>query len=62
MAGYIQPQNVIGREYSRERRTTLSLLNSGHAQSRFLFYALLTAIAVHIDTWYRQDKEKKESP
>jgi len=32
------------------------------SKERYLFYALLTAIAVHIDTWYRVDKEKKESP
>jgi len=32
------------------------------SKERYLFYALLTAIAVHVDTWYRVDKEKKESP
>jgi hypothetical protein len=28
------------------------------SKERLLFYALLTAIAVHIDTWYRQDSPK----
>jgi hypothetical protein len=39
------------------------------SKERLLFYALLTAIAVHIDTWYRQDnlesqdsEEKKKAP
>ena len=31
------------------------------SKERLLFYALLTAIAVHIDTWYRQDNTK-DSP
>lgn len=29
------------------------------SKERLLFYALLTAIAVHIDTWFRQDSEKE---
>jgi len=28
------------------------------SKERYLFYALLTAIAVHVDTWYRQDNPK----
>ena len=35
------------------------------SKERLLFYALLTAIAVHIETWYRQDDPKdnhKNSP
>ncbi len=30
-------------------------------KERYLFYALLTAIAVHVDTWLKQDKEKKRA-
>lgn len=30
------------------------------SKERYLFYALLTAITVHIDAWFRQDNEKKK--
>ena len=29
------------------------------SKERYLFYALLTAIAVHVDTWFRQDGQMK---
>lgn len=29
------------------------------SKERYLFYALLTAIAVHVDTWFRQDEHMK---
>jgi hypothetical protein len=33
------------------------------SKERLLFYTLLTAIAVHIDTWFQQDsQEKKQAP
>ncbi|MEK7396740.1 MAG: hypothetical protein AAB116_07365, partial [Candidatus Poribacteria bacterium] len=31
------------------------------SKERYLFYALLTAIAVHIDTWYRADNQPDNS-
>ena len=47
--------------YSSERRITSSSLSLFRTRSkeRELFYGLLSAIAVHIDIWVRQDEAKK---
>jgi len=46
------------RVFKREKNDFELCSFKTRSKERLLFYALLTAIAVHIDTWYRQDSPK----
>jgi hypothetical protein len=46
------------RVFKREKNDFKLTEFKTRSKERYLFYALLTAIAVHIDTWYRQDNPK----
>jgi len=46
------------RVFKREKNDFKLTEFKTRSKERYLFYALLTAIAVHVDTWYRQDNPK----
>lgn len=46
------------RVFKREKNDFKLTEFKTRSKERYLFYALLTAIAVHIDTWYRADNSK----
>ena len=56
----INTGHLLKESSNAKRRISGSLL-SELGLKRDLFYALLTAITVHIDTWFRQDNQKKEA-
>ena len=47
------------RVFKREKNDFKLTSFKTRSKERLLFYALLTAIAVHVDTWYGQDNEEK---
>lgn len=47
------------RVFKREKNDFKLTSFKTRSKERLLFYALLTAIGVHIDTWYKQDNQEK---
>lgn len=49
----------VERVFKREKNDFKLASFKTRCKERYLFYALLTAIAIHVDAWLRQDREKK---
>jgi len=50
------------RVFKREKNDFKLTSFKTRSKERLLFYALLTAIGIHVDTWYKQDNQKKKIP
>jgi hypothetical protein len=49
------------RVFKREKNDLKLIAFRTRSKERLLFYALLTAIAVHVDAWFRQDNQEKKA-
>jgi len=50
------------RVFKREKNDFKLTFFKTRSKERFLFYALLTAIGIHLDTWYKQENQKEKAP
>jgi len=57
---YYDKRTSVERVFKREKNDFKLTAFKTRCQERSLFYALLTAMAVHVEAWLRQEREKKE--